>query len=197
MAGDERSALERLPAAGRMRDMHRRLERRLERAGLRGADALRVLDANAAALCHRLDTLQDEAHHDLLHPSRTLLILMDDCGVADAALLEAAASVESEFADLRIPPRNALASTVPTAGDTLLEALVVTSADIRLVALAERLDHARHLHLRDPALWPAFHESLCATYRPIAHRTQARLARRYDWWCDTFPRRFLNSGAPP
>ena len=180
-----------------MRDMQRRLVLRLERAGLPDADVRRVLDANAAALAHRHEGLGDEEHPDLLHPSRTILILVDDCGVADVELLEAAASLESEFADLRIPPRNELASAVPTPdlGDALLEALVVATEDVRLLALAERLDHARHLHLRDRTIWRTFHDSACGSYRPIAQRTHPRLARRYDWWCGMFRRRFLAEGA--
>jgi hypothetical protein len=173
--------------------MQRRLERRLGRAGLPTADAERVLDANAAALLRRLDALRDEEHPDLLHPSRTLSILLDDCDVVDAELLEAAASVESEFAALRIAPRNDLARGVPApdTDENLLEALVVATADVRLIALAERLDHARHLHLRESESWSAFHATMCDIYRPVARRTHPQLARRYDWWCPMFGRRFL------
>ena len=176
--------------------MHRRIERRLERAGLPAAHARVVLDANAAALAHRMDVLGDDEHPDLLHPSRTLLILLDDCGVVDARVLEAAASVESEHPALRIPHRNDLAGSVPLAdSETLLEDLVSVSDDVRSIALAERLDHARHLHLREHGSWPSFHEQACSVYRPVAHRSLPRLARRYDWWCRMFARRFLGSGS--
>jgi hypothetical protein len=62
---------------------------------------------------------------------------------------------------------------------------------VRLLALAERLDHARHLHLREPAVRAGFHRSVGEIYLPIAHRTHPRLARRYDWWWRMFRRRFL------
>ena len=196
LAHERRDAVARLPAAGRLRDMHRRIARRLEDAGIDAGARERVLDANAAALLHRRDVLGDDEHFEALHPARTLLILLDDCDVIDADLLEAAASIESEHAELRVAPRGALARAVPTpleGEDSLAEALVVESAEVRLIALAERLDHARHLHLRPAAAWPRFHETIGAVYRPVAQRTHPRLARRYDWWWRMFGRRFLKS----
>jgi hypothetical protein len=173
--------------------MQRRIERRLERAGLPVAERERVLRANAAALMHRLSVLADDEHFDVLHPSRTLLILLDDCDVTDARLLEAAATVESEHASLRVAAANGLAESVPLphADAELLEQLVVADEDVRLIALAERLDHARHLHLRDPADWVAFHALVEDVYGPVARRTHPRLGRRYDWWLRMFRRRFL------
>ena len=172
--------------------MHLRLARRLERAGLDAAARARVLDANARALLHRLDVLGDEEHFDVLHPSRTLLILLDDCDVTDAEVLATAALVESEHTDQRID--DVAAARVPTpasSADLLLEELVSAQQPVRLIALAERLDHARHLHLRAPGVWRDFHESIGTVYAPVAERTHARLARRYAWWHRTFRRRFL------
>ena len=173
--------------------MHRRIARRLEKAGI-GEDArARILEANARALLHRTEALRDEEHFDALHPSRVLLILLDDCGVTDGEVLEAAATIESEHDRLRVPAANALADAVPTpaAGDALAEELVTAEPTVRLIALAERLDHARHLHLRPSAEWRPFHASIGEVYLPVAHRTHARLARRYDWWWRTFGNRFL------
>lgn len=196
VAGIGRSVAE-LPATSRLRGMHRRIEDRLRQAGLAEAAGGQILETNAAALLHRLNVLGDEEHFDLLHPSRTLLILLDDCGVVDAEVLRAAASIESEHVTLRIAPANDLASDVPAPDttETLLEDLVVADAEVRLIALAERLDHARHLHLREPAEWPAFHESMRTVYAPVATRTHPRLDYRYDWWCDMFGRRFLGRAA--
>ena len=193
LAGERRDAVERLPTGGRIREMHLRLARRLESARLPAPDRARILEANAAALLHRQAVLQDEDHFEALHPTRTLLILLDDCDVVDADVLEAAPAIESEHAELRVAHRSALADLVPvpSTAERLMEELVVASGEVRLLALAERLDHARHLHLREPGTWTGFHGSIGAVYRPIAHRTQPRLARRYDWWWRMFERRFL------
>lgn len=154
----------------------------------------RVLEVVAFAMLHRLELLHDEEHFETLHPARTLLILLDDCDVTDPDVLEAAASIESEHDELRVAPASALATAVPTpltSGESIAEDLVVAPSDIRLIAIAERLDHARHLHLRPSAAWDAFHASVGAVYLPVAHRTHPRLARRYDWWWRMFGQRFL------
>lgn len=177
--------------------MHGRLARRLERAGLDERSRVPVLEANAAALLHRMELLHDDEHFEALHTSRTMLILLDDCDVVDAAVLQAAAGIESEHEALRVPDISPLAATVPIPGPSqgaLIEELVVASGEARLLALAERLDHARHLHLRDRAAWTAFHASFGAVYVPIAQRTHPRLARRCDWWWHMFRRRFLEGG---
>ena len=187
-----RHALTSLPTSGRVYEMQRRLERRLQRAGMSQADAASVLKAHAEVVLHRCRVLHDDEHFDALHPSRTLLILLDDCDVADVEVLAAAARVESEHPELRVAAEGlAAAVPIPAETDTLLEDLIVASGDIRLIALAERLDHARHLHLRPRAHWAAFHESACSVYAPVARRTHPRLARRFEWWTRMFARRFL------
>lgn len=198
VAGGGREAVAGLPGSGRAREMHARLEDRLARAGLPDTGRGQVLDTHARALAHRLRVLHDEEHFDLLHPSRTLLILLDDCDVVDADVLAAAASIESEHPALRIEPANDLARATPNpdTAESLIEALVVESTEVRLIALAERLDHARHLHLAEPARWAPFHASMCAVYAPVARRTHPRLAQRCDRWCDMFGRRFLGPEPP-
>lgn len=182
------------PEGRRATEMLRRIERQLDRAGITPSDGARIGSRLEAALRHRVRVLGDDEHFDALHPARTLLILLDDCDVTDPDVLEAAASVESEHAALRIPAANGLAARVPApaeAGDSLLERLVVEDESVRLIALAERLDHARHLHLREPAAWADFHASIGDVYAPVALRTHPRLARRYAWWWRTFRDRFL------
>ena len=192
LAGGPGSAVTALPPSGRLREMHGRLERRLDKAGLDARSRARVLEANARALLHRLEVLGDEEHFEALHPSRTLLILLDDCDVAEADVLEVAAGVESEHGALLSPGADSHAVPTPGAsGDALIEELVVAPEAIRLIALAERLDHARHLHLRPATAWAPFHAGIGAVYLPLAQRTHARLARRYDWWWSMFRRRFL------
>ena len=111
-------------------------------------------------------------------------------------VLQAAASIESEFPALRIPAANEIAHAVPAPDDdALLEALIVASDEARLVAVAERLDHARHLHLSDPRRWADFHASAVAVWAPVSHRTHPRLAQRFERWCGVFGRRFLRAEA--
>ena len=71
------------------------------------------------------------------------------------------------------------------------EALVVASNDARLVALAERLDHARHLHLHPRAEWSEFHRGAARVELPVAGRTHAMLERRWRRWADAFARRHM------
>ena len=173
--------------------MHNRLAHRLDRAGLTPDARASVLQANARALLHRVGVLGDDEHFDALHPSRAILILLDDCEVADAAVLAATAQVESFDERLRVSGDAGLARGVPLPdrGERLLEELVIASAEIRLIALAERLDHARHLHLRPRSSWTPFHRTIAQVYTPIARRTHPRLARRFEWWECMFARRFL------
>ena len=165
----------------------------MEQAGIAADRSDRILEVAVACLERRARAFGDE-HFETLHPARTLLILFDDCHVTDADVLEAAAEVESEHPSLRGPQPSELALRVPLPDrhpETLLEDLIAAEPTIRLIALAERLDHARHLHLRDRAAWPAFHQGIGDVYAPVAARTHDRLARRYDWWWHTFRTRFL------
>ena len=178
--------------------MLQRLGRRLELAGFTREDSSAVLDVVGDALGLRARALGDE-HFETLHPARTLLILLDDCELHDADALVAAASIDSEHAGLRPRRSSELAGRVPLPdhdGDRLLEELVAADTRVRLIALAERLDHARHLHLRDRSSWPGFHAGIGSVYGPVAARTHDRLARRYDWWWRTFRDRFLSAAEP-
>lgn len=147
----------------------------------------------------------DDHHPDHLHPARTALILMDDAAVRDPVTLAAALVTETRDPALAIDPARvralgtavaAVAGDVPgpdTAAERLLESLVGASRDARLVAVAERLDHARHLHLRNRAEWQEYHATTCSAYAPVADRTHPALAGRMAWWCTTFRQRFLGS----
>ena len=67
---------------------------------------------------------------------------------------------------------------------------MVAAEPVRLVALAERLDHLRHAHLRqDLGAAREAWERASRVYLPVAERTDRTLARRYASWCRTFPRR--------
>lgn len=164
--------------------------------------------AHALAMRPRVAGFDNDHHPLFLHPGRTVLVLLRDVGCLDPLTLAAAALVESEDQALRIPGVEVaevvgravadLVVRVPLSGrEDLAEALVTAEETVRLVALAERLDHLRHAHLRDaPAGWcSAVLAEAEAVYRPVAHRTHPRLAQRYDHWCRTFARR-VSLGGP-
>lgn len=160
--------------------------------------AVRVaLEVRAAAL--------EEDDPSFLHPARTALILLEDVRLTDPVATPAAALIDSldpersaksfDLARSRLEPVVVeLALRVPTpatAGEELAEALVLAEPAARLIALAERLDHARHLHLRPGTEWRPIHESVRSIYAPLAERTEPTLARRFRWWTDMFARQYL------
>jgi hypothetical protein len=182
-----------------------RIELAARRAGL-AEQADRIGEAVRAVLEHRRPAFPDVHHPDFLHPGRTALILLEDLGAADADLLLAALLRDSEqpaldlAADLavRVAGNRAatIAASLPDAGldpADRLEALVTLDNDALMVALAERLDHARHLHLQPPERWAVFHDGITRADLPAASRTHPRLAWRIQWWHDNFARRFLNT----
>lgn len=184
--------------------MARRLARTARRLGLADEDWEGLETAFRAGMARRLARELDDHHPDYLHPSRTALILMDDARVADTAVLAAALVVETRDPELA-PPPDEIATLGPTAadivaavprpadeGERLLETLLAAPRAARLVAAAERLDHARHLHLRPRSEWRDYHATTCAVYAPVAARTDPALAARLEWWCAAFRRRFLD-----
>ena len=85
-------------------------------------------------------------------------------------------------------------AAVPRPGDgadDLLERLVIADPAVALVALAERLDHARHIHLRDDVPWAPFHADIRNIYLPAARRFSPVVARRLEHWADAFERRLI------
>jgi (p)ppGpp synthase/HD superfamily hydrolase len=184
--------------------MGRRLERTARRLGIPESGQALVLDAFLVAMEPRRSRITADHHPDYLHPARTALILMDDTGLANAELLAAALFVETRDPELAAPER-AISRVSPTVAglvarvpvpsaqdETLLESLLALEPGLAAVALAERLDHARHLHLRDRADWGDYHALTCDVYAPVAARIDPALASRIGWWCDTFRRRFLD-----
>lgn len=144
--------------------------------------------ALTAALQRRADL--DEHHPWALHPARTALILLDDCQEVEPALVALAVGVDSVVEEWHDAEGPASAVPVPAReGEHLLEALLAAPRRIRLVACAEHLDHARHLHMvtiPDPA---AFRARVESTYLPIAARTDAQLTRRFERWLEAARRR--------
>jgi hypothetical protein len=179
-------------------------------AGLGAGPGGVVRDAVEAALQYRDTRLDDDHDPRLLHPARTILILLSDTGCRSAYALAAAACAESVDLELTPGPEAllgcagrdavAIAAAVPLpAGeddDMLLERLITSGEDASLIALAERLDQARHLHLRPELAWLAFHESVEREYIPAARWLSPPLARRFERWADAFRRRLPSRPGP-
>lgn len=167
-----------------------------------------VSRAHALAMGPRVRQLPDQDHPLYLHPGRSALVLLRDAGMHDPVLLAAAVLAESEDEELAVDPdalpamtrrdegaRRAadLVKQLPRSGsDRLAEDLLAAPDEARLVALAERLDHLRHAHLRgDPTWRRRVHDEALRVYGPVAERTHEGLARRYRYWCGMFGRRYL------
>lgn len=170
--------------------------------GVRSAGVSLLSRAHVLAMGPRVQAIDDDHHPLFLHPGRSVLILLRDAAVTEPIILAAAALTESEDPGFRIDARDVralvggevadLVEAVPLAGsDSLAEALVTASERVRLIALAERLDHLRHAHLRDAdeAWRRTVHAEASRIYLPVAERTHERLAQRYRHWCRTFARR--------
>lgn len=185
--------------------MARRLARTARRLGIPDDRWPGLRAAFDIGMKRRLARELDDHHPDYLHPSRTALILMDDAAITDLPTL--AAALVTETRDPGLAPAvgelealggeaAAVAAGVPRPerdGDRLLETLLAAPRAAQLVALAERLDHARHLHLRPRREWVEYHEVTRAIYAPVAGRVDPALMARLGWWCTTFRRRFLDA----
>jgi len=192
-----------LPASSRAGQMGTRLLRTARERGVTPS-ALPALElAHRLAMEPRVLRLADDHDPLYLHPGRSALILLMDVAEEREEVLAASLLVESEVPDLRVPgPRieevmgGALAeavAAVPGGDDeALAERLLTAAEEVRLIALAERLDHLRHAHLwSDHARRREAHQRAIEVYLPIALRTHAGLARRYQWWSGMFARRYL------
>jgi (p)ppGpp synthase/HD superfamily hydrolase len=167
------------------------------------ADGITLLNrAHALAMAPRVARLDNQRDPVYLHPGHTVLVLLRDAEVRDPVTLAAAALTESEDAAFRIADEvvraevgedvAGLVRAVPMPGrEELAEELVVAPETVRLVALAERLDHLRHAHMRGaPRTWRReVHEEAMRVYLPVAERTHAKLAARYRHWGRAFSRR--------
>lgn len=168
------------------------------RAVLPGSGAGIVRGALADALAVRDAAIDDDHDPRYLHPARTIRIMIADGECRSASALAAAAFVDTVDPELApsppAEPLRRIAEAVPRPdrdGDELLERLVAAEFDAGLVAVAERLDQARHLHMRSDLDWPAFHAQVRSVYAPAARRFSALIARRTDRWCDAFERRLI------
>lgn len=189
--------------ADRAEAMARRLARTAARLGVEPDGTALLVDAFRTAMEPRRKRILEDHHPDYLHPARTALILMDDARIADPSVLAVALFAETRDRELAASPEAMgrvsddvarAATSLPDPqreGDRLLERLLALPEGLARVVLAERLDHARHLHLRDRAEWEPYHDLTCRVYAPLAGRIDRTLAGRLAWWCAMFEERFL------
>jgi hypothetical protein len=175
----------------------------METGALVGQAQARVVSAAVGvALAPRDAAIEYDHDTRILHPGRTVLILLADAGCRDADVLAAAAFVESVDHELAVaaaeragalgPGANALLADAPDVPrERLLEELVVTDERVVVMLLAERLDHARHLHLRNDLDWRDFYDEMLDVWLPAAHRFSPGIARRLDRWEESFRRRLF------
>lgn len=184
-----------------------------------GDDGARLVRGAVLAALEPRDARFDDHDPRCLAPARTVRILISDTVCSDTDILMAAAFVDSvdglapvDQSALTDRARALLAAvplprpTAPmsdaadaadesdaraAADDDLLERLVCAEPAAAVIALVERLDQARHLHLRKDLQWAAFHAEVRAAYIPAAHRLAPRLEQRLARWGDAFERRLL------
>ena len=171
------------------------------RAALPAAGAGIVRGALAESLAVRDAAIDDDHDPRYLHPARTIRIMIADGDCRSVDALAAAAFVDTVDAWLTpappVPGLHAIVAQVPRpelAGDELLERIVTADIEVGLITVAERLDHARHIHLRSDVAWAPFHAQIRATYVPAARRVSAQIARRLERWADAFERRLILPG---
>ncbi len=189
------------------------LQRVLREARERGVAGKLLERALALALEIRVGSLPDDHHPALLHPGRTVLVLLGDTPERDEGRLAAAALAESLDPSLAVEVGEARRRLGGTVADFLegvpgrcgsggpgglLEELLCAPVERTRVALAERLDHLRHLHLNpDPEVRVRWHSETVEVWLPVAPRVDEVLARRYAWWSRQFGRRPLGGAHPP
>lgn len=161
-----------------------------------------VIRAFALAMQIRIATLDDDHHPAWLHPGRSALIVLHDVQHVDPIVLIIAALHESVDVALQPPPEDIQeivgASTwqtlqsIPMPGsERLVERLLHLGPGLALAALAERLDHLRHLHMRKDLTdhWADTHVEVSEAWLPFAARVDPTLATRYAHWVRTFAKR--------
>lgn len=187
---------------GRAAEMARSLASAAKGVGLPPGEVATLDRAHLLAMEPRVAQIEDDHHPAYLHPGRSALILMHDVGKVDVTVLVLATLHESRDMGLRVPSGQVESEVgaaavealraIPIAGDErLVEHLVTLGPGSALVALAERLDHLRHLHMREDLmhLWADVHDEVVQAWLPFAARTNSTLARRYAHWVRTFVKR--------
>lgn len=192
-----------MPGGDRAARMARSVARALHASRLPGASQESARAALALAMAPRVARLHDEHHAAYLHPGRSQLVLLRDAAdVVTGPALVCAAVLESEDAELEAPAAGVESAlgraaveareAVPRPGsEAMLEALVGLPSEVALAALTERLDHLRHLHMREDlrGVWAERHREAVEVWLPFSARTHPRLAARFAHWERAFRRR--------
>ena len=187
---------------GRAGRMARSLAAAARGHGSSEADVRALTEAHAVAMRPRIETLDDDHHPAYLHPGRSSLVLLRDVGRVDVSVLVVACLHESVDAGLRVSAEVVEAAlgtaavrareAIPLPGDErLVERLLTLGPGLSLAALTERLDHLRHLHLREELIdtWADVHAEVLRAWLPFAQRVHGKLATRYAHWARTFVER--------
>lgn len=188
--------------SGRAAQMARSLASTARSHGLGDDEVGALAGAHSLAMTPRVDVLEDDHHPAYLHPGRSALILLRDVGRVDVSVLVVAALHESLDVHLRVgaeeleehvgPAALEALASIPHPGDErLVERLLMLGPGLSLAALAERLDHLRHLHVRADLvdLWPDSYQEVVEAWLPFARRVHPKLAVRYAHWARTFVKR--------
>ena len=182
--------------------MARSLDAAAQGIGIEVVEAEVLRRAFTLAMQPRLEVITNDHHPAYLHPARSALILTGDVGAVDVIVLVMACLHESRDAAFKVPGpvlTEAFGASVlgtldsiPRPGDErLVERLVALGPGLSLAALAEQLDHLRHLHMREDLMgvWADVHAEVMGAWLPFSQRVHPRLATRYAHWARTFVRR--------
>lgn len=186
---------------GRAVRMGERLRRTAHEVGLPQKDVELLATAHALAMAPRVAALSDDHDPAYLHPGRTAAILLDDLAMLDAGWVAAGMLLDTGRPDLEaqdevlqeLPPEllERRCSLPRPGSETLVEDLLSLQPVALNVALAERLDHLRHIHLwADVDAAARVYAHAAESYSRVAARSHPKLARRYAWWTRTFGRKF-------
>jgi len=191
-----------LEPTGRADQMARSLGAAARGHGADDHDVEALRRAYGLAMEPPLASLDDDHHPAFLHPGRSPILLLRDVGAVDVSVLVVAALHESVDEGLRVAPDRVesvigqaavrAVEAIPRPGDErLVERLLTLGPGLSLAALAERLDHLRHLHLREDLMetWADAHQEVMSGWLPFAQRVHAKLATRYAHWARTFVKR--------
>lgn len=183
-----------------MRDRARAMLERVRteaRAAVGAVDADTIAAALETALRARDRAIDDDHDPRYLHPARTIRIAIADGPCTNTGALAAGAFIDTVDAWLVPEPPAPLkpwVDAVPVAGadrDLLLERIITADPDAAVIALAERLDQVRHVHLRHDRDARAAHAEVRAICIPAARRVSAVIARRFEHWADAFERKLI------
>lgn len=182
--------------------MHASVLEAVRRSGVDPEGIEGLSRVHTLAMGPRLESIEDDHHPTFLHPGRSSLILLQDVGPTDTSVLAIAMLHESEDRALRVPDHEVVESmgqgtadllrSLPRPGvEDLVERLIGLGPGSSLAVLAERLDHLRHLHLREDLMdrWAETHAEVSGAWLPFAARINRQLAVRYAHWTRTFVKR--------